>query len=72
MARSTIKFLKQQGQFNTRIAGLVGCDRHTVARVLAEPAEPPRRRRGRPGALEPQRHALMSWIREAIPTTRML
>ena len=26
MARSTIKFLKQQGQFNTRIANLVGCD----------------------------------------------
>ncbi len=36
MARSTIKFLKQKGQFNTRIAGVVGCDRHTVARVLAE------------------------------------
>jgi len=34
MARSTIKFLKQQGQFNTRIASLVGSDRHTVARVL--------------------------------------
>ena len=42
MARSTVKFLKRQGQFNTRIAALVGCDRHTVARVLAEPTDPPR------------------------------
>jgi transposase len=72
MARSTIKFLKQQGQFNTRIARLVDCDRHTVARVLAEPTEPPRRRRRRLGTLEPQREALLSWIREEIPTTRML
>jgi len=30
MARNTIKFLKQQGQFDTRIASLVGCDGHTV------------------------------------------
>ncbi len=71
MARSTIKFLKPQGQFNTRIAGLVGCDRHTVARVLAEPTDPPRRRL-RPGTLETRRETLLSWIREAIPTTRML
>ena len=34
MARTAIRFHKQQGQFNTRIAELVGCDRHTVARVL--------------------------------------
>ena len=72
MARSTIKFLKQQGQFNTRIADLVECDRHTVARVPADPPEPPRGRGRRPGVLEPQRDALVSWIREEIPTTRML
>jgi len=72
MARSTIKFLKQQGQFNTRIADLVGCDRHTVARVLGDPTEPPPRRRRRPGTLEPQREVLLSWIREEIPATRML
>lgn len=47
MARSTTKFLKQQGQLNTRIASLAGCDRHTVARVLTEPIDPPRRR-GKP------------------------
>lgn len=72
MARSTIKFLKQQGQFNTRIAGLVGCDRHTVGRVLAEPMDPLRRQRVRPGTLDTRRAALLSWIREEIPTTRML
>jgi hypothetical protein len=72
MARSTIKFLKQQGQFNTRIAGLVGCDRHTVARALGEPTDPPRRRRVRPGALDTRRAALLSWIREEVPVTRML
>ncbi len=72
MARSTIKFLKQQGQFNTRIAGLVGCDRHTVARALGEPTDPPRRRRVRPGALDTRREALLSWIREEVPMTRML
>ena len=70
MARSTIKFLKQQGQFNTRIAALAGCDRHTVARVLASR----RTRLGGVGGLGPRgaAHALESWIAEAIPTTRML
>jgi transposase len=71
MARSTVKFLKQQGQFNTRIAALVGCDRHTVARILAEPTDPPRRRR-RDGSLESRRPALESWLEAEIPTTRML
>jgi transposase len=72
MARSTIKFLRQQGQFNTRIAGLVGCDRHTVARVLAEPTDRPRRRRVRPGTLEGRRDVLLSWVEQDVPTTRML
>ncbi|HET7876098.1 MAG TPA: IS21 family transposase [Methylomirabilota bacterium] len=71
MARSAIKFLKQQGQFNTRIAGLAGCDRHTVARVLAEPTDPPRRRR-RAGTLDSRRDAVLSWIQADIPATRML
>jgi len=71
MARSAIKFLKQQGQFNTRIAGLVGCDRHTIARVLTEPTDPPRRRR-RAGRLDARRDAVLSWIETDIPTTRML
>jgi len=71
MARSTIKFLKQQGQFDTRIASLVGCDRHTVARVLTEPTDRPRRRQ-RASTLEERRAAVRSWIAEAIPTTRML
>src|SRR3989454_2206168 len=71
MARSTIKFLKQQGQFNTHIASLVGCDRHTVARVLTEPTDPPRQRQ-RASSLETRRAALVSWIAEEIPTTRML
>jgi transposase len=71
MARSTVKFLKQQGQFNTRIAALVGCDRHTVARLLAEPTDPPRRRQ-RATSLEPRRAALESWLEAEIPATRML
>ncbi len=50
MARSTIKFLKQQGQFNTRIAALAGCNRHTVARVLAAPSPRSRRAAGAGGA----------------------
>jgi len=72
MARSAIKFLKQQGQFNTRIADLVRCDRHTVARVLGGPTDPPSLRRTRPGSLEPQRETLLSWIAKDIPGTRML
>ena len=71
MARSTIKFLKQQGQFHTRIAALVGCDRHTVTRVLTEPTDPPRRRR-RAGRLDARRDAVLSWLDTDIPTTRML
>ena len=51
MARSTIKFLKQQGQFNTTIAGLVGCDRHTVTRALTEPTDGAGRCRVRPAVL---------------------
>jgi transposase len=71
MARSTVKFLKQQGQFNTRIASLVGCDRHTVARVLVEPTDAPRRRQ-RASPLDARRAAVQSWIEADIPTTRML
>jgi len=71
MARSTIKFLKQQGQFNTRIASLVGCDRHTVARVLGEPTDPPRHRQ-RASSLDARREAVLSWIAEDVPATRML
>jgi len=72
MARSTIKFLRQQGHFTTTIAELVGCNRHTVARVLAEPVAPPRRHRERPGTLQGRRAELSSWLREDIPTRRML
>jgi transposase len=71
MARSTVKFLKQQGQFNTRIAALVGCDRHTVGRILAEPTDPPRRRQ-RDSSLASRRVALESWLEADIPTRRML
>jgi transposase len=70
MARSAIRFHKQQGQFNTRIAELVGCDRHTVARVLGEVAPPGRR--ARRSTLDGQRAELLSWLREDIPTQRML
>jgi transposase len=71
MAQSTIRFLKQQGQFNTRIAALAGCDRHTVARVLAVPADRPARRQ-RPSSLEPRRAVLESWLEADVPITRML
>ena len=70
MARSASRFHKQQGQFNTRIAELVGCDRHTIARVLGETAPP--RRRVRRSTLDGQREELLSWLREDIPTQRML
>jgi transposase len=42
-----------------------------VERVLTEPTDPPRRRQ-RASALEPRRPAVLSWIAEDIPTTRML
>jgi transposase len=70
MARSTVKFLKQQGQFNTRIASLVGCDRHTVARVLVQATDPPRRRRD--SSLGSRRAVLAGWLEADIPTRRML
>jgi hypothetical protein len=69
MARSTIKVLKQQGQFNTTIADLVGCDRHTVARVLQEPVDPPRRRRPRFSPLDRYRAALAGWLEKDLPVS---
>jgi len=72
MARSTIKFLKQQGQFSTIIADLVGCDRHTVARVLQGPVDPPRRRRPQVSPLERWREELVSWLGKEVPVSRML
>jgi hypothetical protein len=72
MARSTIKVLKQQGQPNTTIADLVGCDRHTVARVVREPIDPPRRRRLRPSPLDRYRPELASWLQKDVPVSRML
>src|SRR5262245_42261273 len=72
MARSTIKFLKRQGQFNTRIAEVVGSDRHTRGRARGEPTDARRRRRARASALSPRHDEMASWLREDIPATRML
>jgi len=52
---------------------VIGCDRHTVARALGEPPDGPRRRRARWSArLAARREDVLSWLREEIPTTRML
>lgn len=71
MARSTIRYLKQQGQPTTRIAELVGCDRHTVTRVLTESA-PPGRRATRASPLDRWRAELTSWLERPLPVSRML
>src|SRR5439155_1475365 len=72
MARSTIHYLRKRGLTRTAIAGHVGCERHTVARVLAQPVD---HRYARPPRSSPWAHwepAVVGWLEADLPVKRML
>jgi len=72
MARSTIHYLRKRGLTRTAIAGQVGCERHTVARVLAQPVE---HRYARPARSSPWAHwepTVVGWLEADLPVKRML
>src|SRR5438552_1454836 len=72
MARSTIHYLRKRGLTRTAIAGQVGCERHTVARVLAQPVE---HRYGRPPRSSPWAHCeptVVGWLETDLPVKRKL
>src|SRR5207249_12235091 len=72
MARSTIHYLRKRGLTRRAIAGQVGCERHTVARVLAQPVE---HRYARPPRSSPWAHwepTVVGWLEAGLPVKRML
>src|SRR5207253_1747409 len=72
MARSTIHYLRKRGLTRTAIAGQVGCDRHTVTRVLGQPVD---HRYARPARSSPWAHwepAVVGWLEADLPVKRML
>jgi len=72
MARSTIHYLRKRGLTRTAIAGQVGCERHTVARVLAQPVD---HRYARPPRSSPWAHwepTVVGWLEADLPVKRML
>ena len=72
MARSTIHYLRKRGLTRTAIAGQVGCERHTVARVLAQPVD---HRYARPPRSSPWAHwepTVVGWLDADLPVKRML
>src|SRR2546427_7160000 len=72
MARSTIHYLRKRGLTRRAIAGQVGCDRHTVARVLGQPVD---HRYARPARSSPWAHwepTVVGWLETELPVKRML
>ena len=72
MARSTIHYLRKRGLTRTAIAGQVGCEQHTVARVLAQPVD---HRYARPPRSSPWAHwepTVVGWLEADLPVKRML
>src|SRR3989449_7937321 len=72
VARSTIHYLRKRGLTRTAIAGHVGCERHTVARVLAQPVEHRYARLARSSPLAHWEPAVVGWLEAALPVKRML
>lgn len=72
MERSTIKLLKKRGNTDTEIARVLGRDRKTVRRALAEPADKELRRPKWGSLVDPYEDRILQWIQEDIPVTVML
>jgi transposase len=72
MERSTVKLLNKRGNTNTEIAGALGRDRKTVARVLTEPADKKYQRPKRKSVVDAYEESIHQWIQEEIPVTVML
>lgn len=72
MARNTIHYLRKRGLTRRAIAAQVGCDRHTVARVLTEAVEHRYRRASKPSAWATWEPSVAQWLDAALPIRRML
>lgn len=72
MERSTIKLLKKRGNTDTEIAKVLGRDRKTVRRALAEPADKQLERPKRGSLVDPYDDKILQWITEGIPVKVML
>lgn len=72
MERSSVKLLKKRGLTNSTIAGLVGHNRNTVARVLREPSSPTVSRRQRGCLVDGLAEDIKGWLSEGLSVRRML
>jgi transposase len=72
MERSTIKLLKKRGNTDTEIAKVLGRDRKTVRKALAEPADKRLERPKRGSLVDPYDDKILQWIQEGIPVKVML
>lgn len=72
MGRAEIKRLRKRGLSYSEIGEQVGLHRNTVARLLKEPAGKEYRRPDRPDAATPYVEQIKQWIKQDVPTERML
>lgn len=72
MERSAIKLLKKRGNTDTQIARVLGRDRKTVRKALAEPADKELQRPKRGSVIDPYEDKILQWMQEGIPVTVML
>jgi transposase len=72
MARSTIHYLRKRGLTKMAIAAQVGCERHTVARVLTAPVDHRYRRVPKPSPWAAWEATVAAWLDADLPIKRML
>lgn len=72
MERSAIKLLKKRGSNNTEIAKVLGRDRKTVRKALAEPTDKKLERSKRSSLVDPYDDMILHWIGESVPVKVML
>jgi transposase len=72
MERSAIKWFKKRGLSNRQLAAHSGRDRDTIARVRKEPADQTYHRPPQGSLVDAYTAEIEQWIRQGLPTRRML
>ena len=72
MERSAIKLLKKRGKSNREIAKLLGRDRKTIARVVAEPTDKQSSVGKRSSVVDVYEPQIRQWISQGLPVAVML